>query len=63
MTDRDILDENRALGIVTALTEQDETRCSDCGKLVDVSEATTEIEVVQALEQHQEECSEVWFPD
>jgi len=61
MSDRDILDENRALGIVTALTEQDETRCSDCGNMIDVSEATTEMEVVQALAQHREECSGEWF--
>lgn len=49
---KDTLDSRRAEGIVHALTEQETATCSDCGKSIDVSEATDPMAVVVQLEEH-----------
>lgn len=48
----DELAARRAEGIVNALTDHDETTCSDCGETVDLSGATDPMAVVLALEEH-----------
>jgi uncharacterized protein with PIN domain len=60
-TDQDVKNQRRAVGIVRALTKQDETRCSDCGEMIDVSDADEEMEVVGELEAHREVCTGEWF--
>jgi len=54
-----ILDERRAEGIVNALTEHDETGCSDCGETIDLSSATDPMAVVCELEAHRQECADI----
>jgi len=49
------VDARRAEGIVNALTDQDSCRCT-CGAEIDVSGATTSMEVVVVLEKHRQEC-------
>lgn len=50
--DESELGARRATGIVNALTDVDETRCSDCGRTVDVSDAENTGRVVERLEEH-----------
>jgi len=58
---QDRLAQNRAVGIVNALVDQDETGCSDCGERIDVSDADTTGAVVEKLEQHCQQCSGEWY--
>lgn len=53
----DSLDERRAEGIVNALTERDETTCSECGGTIDLFGATDPMSVVAELEAHRQICT------
>jgi len=55
------VDPEQAESIVHALTEQEQTRCSKCGEMIDVSEDTDPMSVVTTLEAHRQQCQGVWF--
>lgn len=55
------LDERRAIALVQKLTEERDTRCADCGELIDVSDAETELDVVARLEDHRNDCAGEWY--
>ena len=59
----DTLAQRRAAGIVEALTDEEDTTCSDCGGSVDLSGADTTAEVVEELEKHRQKCDGVWYDD
>lgn len=57
------LEQNRAARIVNALVDQEQTRCNDCGEVIDVSDATNTGLVVEALENHRQKCSGEWYDE